>query len=140
MPAKPRAVKVPPMPTDINDLSRDGMAFLLRMCAPVITRRDIASARWHELLRASEKASAAWRQAMAVEEALLARPMPAVGFGGSAYHKAQAQRAAVRERAQRAWQASERAYALAAAFYEVHIDPRPAPTPIPAPAPADAHV
>ena len=124
MAAKPRAVKVPPAPEKLEDLSRDGLIHLARTYMWGLSRRELISARWHELVRAAERATNAWRAEQDKVDLVLAEtPLRGLRFGSSAYHKAEAKVSEARERAQRAWDASERAYCAAQAFYEQHMEP-----------------
>ena len=125
MAAKPRAVKVPPAPEKPEDLSRDGLIHLVRTCMwGGLSRRELISARWLELVCAAERATNAWRAEQDKVDLVLAEnPLRGLRFGSSAYHKAEAKVCEARERERRAWDASDRAYRAAQAFYEQHMEP-----------------
>ena len=121
--AKPK-VKAPPAPESPDDLSREGLLFLLRMCVPFVSRHDLIRARWHELVQDSERASDAWKKVADEFEQVLKLPTPTQG-GERAALAAQARIVAARERHDRAWSRSDRAYGIAEAFFDAHMDPPP---------------
>jgi len=117
--AKPK-VKVPPAPEKIEDLSREGLIFLVRMVCPFVSRYDLVRARWHELVQDGERAYEKAKAAGIAYEALLRGPQPSID-NMRAYHKARLRFEEARARDKRASDAAQRAQDVAMAFFEAHI-------------------
>lgn len=113
-------VSVPAVPQKADELSHEGLLFLLQTIAPSIYRRDLASARWHELVRTAERAHNAWRAACKDVDAAFDR----VKVGSRTYHHDALARDAARAKERRLYRAYERADDAATAFFDTHVCPR----------------
>lgn len=117
-----RQAKVPPVPDGVDDLSRDGLLFLLH--GRRIDREELILARQHELSQAAMRASETWRRILDIEEAAwkALAALPITTSPRKRQERAEADRAHARatQAQQRAWAARMRAQAVADAFREAH--------------------
>lgn len=109
-----------PVPARVEDLSREGAIFLLGILGPVIRPKDLASARWHELVVAAERAFNAWKAAS--DEAVTTAAK--TNINSRTYHRDCMVRDAVWAKERRAHRAYERANSAADAFFNTHVCPR----------------
>ncbi|WP_431282699.1 hypothetical protein ACQW02_25380 [Humitalea sp. 24SJ18S-53] len=126
-PRKARTAKVPPVPATVEELSRDGLLFLLRSRFPP-DAWDLARARWHELSCVSDAASQVWRAAAAQGDAAFDAQMLAFGERGQSLaarrrlRKASEAFDAASAKRERLYAAYGRASSIADAFWEAHLN------------------
>lgn len=108
-----------PVPERVEDLTREGAIFLLGILAPPIRRADLASARWHELVREAERAHNAWKAACKEAGAAFDR----VKVGSRNYHKDCLARDAALAKERRLYRAYQRADDAASTFFDTHVCP-----------------
>lgn len=114
-------LSVPAVPQKADELTHDGLLFLLRVIGPTIYPSDLARARWHELVRAAERATGAWREASAAADTLRDAVPTWSRTNSRAHHKAAEKAAAADQKELRAMRAMQRAHDVAGAFYKAHI-------------------